>query len=307
MISYLQNYGLSLGLTAAATFLAVRPLIHRILVERQDASQLTEAGRDRVMLMRQKSLVYWLLEPLLPAIGGHSLTGRLLNKTRLEQSLNTAALELTLPVEEYAGLAVARGAMVGLTVFIFGACCLSMPTTLLASVLLGVGTAWFNARAIHKIAENRRQQIRKRLPYVIDLLAMQIHAGSSFRQALSLVSKELRQHPLGQELRRLISECDRGTPLADALENMNQRLLCEEIREFVKAIQNGHRRGTEMSQTLQNLTNQFLNRRTERLEALAGKLQVNIAFPGFLVMGACLLIIIGPIVLQAIFSNDYYK
>jgi len=307
MLHFFQTYGLSLGLTGMATFLACRPIVSRILADRQDVSQLTEAARERVLSIRSKSLVYWLFEPLLPIMGRHRLTGKLLNLQRLEQSLRTGAQECTLPTDDYAGLLIARGCVAALVAFLFGNCCLSLPVNWMLTAVVGLATVLFGARAVHQGAENRRWEIRKRLPYVIDLLAMQIHAGSSFRQALGMVAKELREHPLGQELRRTLSECDRGTPLVDALESLNLRVQSEEIKDFVKAIQNGHRRGTELSQTLQNLSTQFLSRRTERLETLAGKLQVNIAFPGFLVMGACLLIIIGPIVLQAIYSNELLK
>jgi pilus assembly protein TadC len=307
MLHFIQTYGLSLGLTGMATFLACRPVVSRVLADRQDVSQLTEAARERVLSMRSKSFVYWLFEPLLPAIGRHPWTGKLLNLQRLEQSLRSSTQEYALPTDDYAGLLIARGGVAALFALLLGNCCLSLPANLMLTAIAGLLTVLLGARAVHQRAENRRREIRKRLPYVIDLLAMQIHAGSSFRQALGMVAKELRDHPLGLELRRTLSECDRGTPLVDALESLNQRVQSEEIKDFVKAIQNGHRRGTEMSQTLQNLSTQFLSRRTERLETLAGKLQVNIAFPGFLVMGACLLIIIGPIVLQAIYGNELLK
>lgn len=151
----------------------------------------------------------------------------------------------------------------------------------------------------------RLNQITRRLPHATDLLAMQLTAGSSFHQAFSLIACELKEHALGEEFSRVIRDISRGMSLDDSLELLQERLPVSDIKEFSNSIQTSQRRGTPLAKTLGNLAEQMRRRRTERAETAAGKAQANITFPGLVIMGACLLILLAPFVLQAIQENPF--
>ena len=66
---------------------------------------------------------------------------------------------------------------------------------------------------------------------------------------------------------------------------------------MVFAINKGEELGTPLSAILRDQAEQMRLKRSQRGEKAAAEAQVNIVFPGMVVMIACLLVVIAPIVL----------
>jgi len=172
---------------------------------------------------------------------------------------------------------------------------------LLFAVLALLMTPMLALRGLTKRAERYRAQLRTRLPFVVDLLALMLESGSIIRECLEKATEENEGNPLGLELRRVFIQMERGVPLADALNVMAQRLSDEpEGCETVLLINTAEERGTSLRQLLQDLAERMRNRRIQLLEQAAEEAKVHITWPALLIMVACLLIMAAPLVLQAL-------
>jgi tight adherence protein C len=103
--------------------------------------------------------------------------------------------------------------------------------------------------------EARQREIRRELPYVLDLLLMVLDAGVSIDQAL--------QHVAGQVgdvapvsallLARYVAETEDGVPYDKALERLAERMAIAEGRDFAGLLKQNLYQGGELSQPLRRL------------------------------------------------------
>ena len=68
------------------------------------------------------------------------------------------------------------------------------------------------------------------------------------------------------------------------------------------AINKGEELGTPLSAILREQAEQMRLKRSQRGEKAAAEAEVNIVFPGMVLMIACLLIVIAPIILPAVLA-----
>jgi tight adherence protein C len=76
----------------------------------------------------------------------------------------------------------------------------------------------------------------------------------------------------------------------------------ETVSELVFAINKSDELGTPIAQTLAELADQMRLKRQQWGEKVAGEAQVKIMFPGILIMLACIIVILAPILLAALFE-----
>jgi tight adherence protein C len=151
-------------------------------------------------------------------------------------------------------------------------------------------------------ARRRRDTIRRRLPFALDMLALMMEAGASFPEALTAVVNENREHPLGKELGEVVRETSLGRTRKESLQALQQRLADEDISELVFALVKGEEMGTPLAETLRAQAGQLLLKQVQWVEKESAEAQVLIVFPGMIIMLACLLIIVAPFVLSALYN-----
>ena len=152
---------------------------------------------------------------------------------------------------------------------------------------------------LHLKASSYMTSLKQRLPYGVDLIAIMMQTGEPFHVCLETVSEVNEEHPLGLEFRRVIGQHEAGKPLGACLETMSQRLRDGDIEQIVDATINSDELGTPLSDTYLRLADQMRLRRSQRAEEAAGRAQAKIVLPGFIVMVACMIIVVAPFVLQA--------
>ena len=84
-----------------------------------------------------------------------------------------------------------------------------------------------------------------------------------------------------------------------ALDHMSKRLRDQDIDELVFAINTGEEMGTPLSDILRLQADTLRLKRAQWQEAAAGRAQVQIVFPGMLLMLTCLAIVLAPFLLPA--------
>jgi tight adherence protein C len=107
-----------------------------------------------------------------------------------------------------------------------------------------------------KLRTGRRQrEIRRELPYVLDLLLMVLESGVSVDQALHHVSGQIgKVAPISSSiLMRYVADTEEGMPYDKALDRLAQRLAVSEGRDFAGLLKQNLFQGGELSQPLHRL------------------------------------------------------
>lgn len=142
--------------------------------------------------------------------------------------------------------------------------------------------------------EARKFEIDLALPDFLDRLALGLEAGLGFEIALR---RTARNFPglLGEELRYLVRQLDRGHTRRDLLERMLERVPSTDLGAFVAAVKQTDRLGTSLARTLQVQKALMRARRKRRAEEASRRLPVLIVFPlVFFFLPALLIIYLAP-------------
>ena len=152
-------------------------------------------------------------------------------------------------------------------------------------------------------AEKRRMLIRQRLPLIIDLLSLSLGAGSTFMGSLKTAVQENRNHPAGEEFGEVLRQIGLGVPERKALESLATRVSDEPIDEMVFAVNKAMDLGVPLANTLAEIADQMRLKVQQWGEKASAEAQVKIIFPSVVIMVACMIVIVAPFILPAIFGE----
>lgn len=177
------------------------------------------------------------------------------------------------------------------------------PGTML-SVIVTVLTGVLLRHQLAAKAAYRLLQIKRRMPYLLDLLTLLMEAGSTFLQALDQACKEFRDHAVGVEFGRVLMEMRMGKNRTAAFEAMKNRLQDDEITSIIGSIVQGEELGTPLATLFRSQSDILRIKRTQRAETLANEAGVKMLLPAVMVMAATVLIILGPFIISFL-SNPF--
>ncbi len=262
----------------------------------RDDLLLTEAERRRRRILRARSRTYRWFEPTVAGLAGWDRRTFPARVERLGADLELTGERDWRPEEFLAVRQIEAGqgffAGAGLGLVLFG-----------ASVALPLGGVFYAltllalVRGSAKRAKRHCDRLRNRLPAVIDLMALMLEAGAgTLRECLEKAEQENGDHPIGEELRRVLVRIDQGVAQADALREMGRRLNDPEVGELVFTLTTAEERGVPLKASLRDLATKMRLRQVQWMEKAAEEARVHITWPGLLVTLACLLIVVAPIV-----------
>jgi Flp pilus assembly protein TadB len=163
----------------------------------------------------------------------------------------------------------------------------------LALVVLAVSWAapgtWVSLRV-----ERRQRDLERSLPDFLDRLSLALDAGLGFEVALRR-SAERFPGRLGEELRRMVRQLDRGHARAEAMEDMAARNPSDDLGAFAASVRQADRLGTSLAVTLRVQSDLSRNRRRRRAQEAGRRLPVLIVFPlVFFFLPALLIVYLAP-------------
>ncbi len=282
-----------LALFAAVFALASAPSI--------PASRLGMRGLKRQRALRGN---WSTLEPLVRWLGVR-VSGILPRGLRrgLDRQLLLAGDYLGMVPEEYVSLSIVSFVLgLGFGI-VFGIVAESVSVFAIVGGVLGALLPYLQ---ISGEAQRRLKEIGRGLPYVIDLMALAMSAGLDFPGAVRQVVQKSSnpEDPLVDELTRLLNELSLGKTRRQALLDFAARAPAPAVVEFVSALVQAEERGNPVSDVLSIQAGVSRMRRTVAAEESAAKAGVKMVLPLFLVFGAIMLLVVGPMVLKVASQTD---
>lgn len=238
---------------------------------------------------------------LLPQQGHRAWAGRMLRQANLIQQWSPELLE-----------AVKLLAAVGGFVLAFVLCHLwGLGTPWLALVVIAIAGYFIPDAALYSRASERQANMRKNLPFIIDLLAVSAEAGLAFQQAIrNVVSNSARSGSEGgeqqivNEFELLLNNLQMGRTMEDALRETARRISLDEFNIFANSILQAERLGTPVSEALKSQSRELRHKLAARVETLANQAPVKILFPLIIfIFPVTAWVIVGPVLLRVFYGN----
>jgi tight adherence protein C len=216
---------------------------------------------------------------------------------RVHADLLKAGLTGTVRAEEFAALQVGgvlTGAAVGVITLATGIVSVKAGIAVLLILPLLAGlmpSMWLRSR----ISE-RRDQVTKDLPDVLDLMTISVAAGLGLEQAMQVSCAHF-DSAICDELRLTLREMELGLSRHDALENLKLRTDIDDLVTFAVVLSQADALGLPIGRVLQAQADEMRDKRRQRARETAAKMPVKILFPlAFCFMPAILVLILGPLV-----------
>ncbi|MBH1935557.1 type II secretion system F family protein [Streptomyces sp. AV19] len=221
--------------------------------------------------------------PLVLRLMGERRVARI--RTRIDRAGNPGGLT----VDRYA----ARRAVYGALGFGGALVMVAKGQWLVALLLVAFGLFWIEV-GIWAAVRERRVAIERTLPDFLDVLAVVVSAGLSFRQALDRVAERY-EGPWADELRIALRQMDMGVSRREAFEGLRRRNDSEQVAQFVSALQQGEELGSPIVDTLMDLADDM--RRTDaqnaRRRAARAVPKATVIITTFMVPGTLALMVAG--------------
>jgi tight adherence protein C len=276
----------------------------------QVASQITYVTlADGRRQERRLPLAFRLLLPLAPNVA--PLFNRpLLAKARerTDRRLVAAGFEGLLSGAELLSLQILMPALYGVMWILFVLISVragrSPILDKLDVALYAIGPLWlcmYPSLWLRQALKRRHLSMRRRLPFLLDLLTLSVEAGMDFMNALQRAVERSTVDPLSEELIRVVRQIQLGKTRREALRDMSRRVDLADLRSVVNALVQADELGVSIGTILRIQSDQIRLRRFERAERLANEAPVKMLFPLlFFIFPAVFLILLGPIVVRLV-------
>lgn len=135
------------------------------------------------------------------------------------------------------------------------------------------------------------------LPDILDLMTVCVEAGLSLDAAMIRVGEDpqFRKSSLAAEMKTAIHETRAGKPRLEALRDMGERTMVDDLRAFASMLIQTERLGTSLVQSLRIHSDSLRTIRRQNAEEAAAKTSIKLVFPlVFFVFPALLVVILGP-------------
>ena len=272
------------------------------VLQSEDIAQGAEWRCDvsRINELRRGDPLYRLFQPLITLLAHFNRVLFPQSLGEIHRQIQAAGLPRFWLPEEY----LARAEMLALfavplyAIVLFRLLGLSGPLGWALTVAAVPVTAWWLRHRLAVRADARLRMIKRRIPFLLDLLTLLMEAGSSFLNAMRQAVEEFRGHPVAEEFGRVLADLNMGKTRVEAFQAMRDRLDDDEITSIIGSILQGETLGTPLAHIFRTQADVLRIKRTQRAELVAGEAGVNMLLPGILVMAATVLIIIGPFLLN---------
>jgi tight adherence protein C len=202
----------------------------------------------------------------------------------------------------YRGLSIGLGVVYGIVAYSFVS---TLPFEDGMVILLAFGAAAAGYATPHLWVQHRvtrrREDIRRSVPNVLDLIIVCVEAGLGLNAAVQRIAREMRHtYPeLSRELNILNQEIFLGINRAEAFRNLALRTGVDELRSLATVLMQSDRLGTSVADVLRVQAENLRTKRRQMAMEIAAKMPVKLIFPLVLfIFPQLILVILGPAMIQ---------
>ena len=212
-----------------------------------------------------------------------------------EKRLRAAAHPEGVTAQEFLGIMVV-GAVMGTLMGVLANTWLHFGPIVL---LFAGGGLYWPVLWIRKRVRQRQDDIRRGLPYGLDLLTLSVEVGLDFTEALARIVQKLGSSALAVEFGQTLRDIQLGRTRAQALRDLSRRVDLPELNSLVSALIQADELGSSLGPILRVQSEQLRTRRSQQAEKLAMQAPVKILLPLIFFIFPCIFIMIfGPIILR---------
>ena len=174
-------------------------------------------------------------------------------------------------------------------------------TKVMFTVFLGIFGFLLPSFWLTRRLKSRQLQIFFDLPDVLDLMTICVEAGLSIDAAMVSISQEInfQKSPLVKEMKIALAETRAGLPRVDALRNLGERPMVDDLRAFTTVLIQTERLGTSLAQALRVYSDSFRTIRMQRAEEAAAKTTIKLLFPlVFFILPAMFVVMLLPAIIR---------
>ena len=293
---------LACALIAAAIFVLLRTVTNTLHTDDLEQDDDWRYDVNRINELRRIDFLFRYFQPLIQFFARFNRGAFRDSLPEVHREIQAAGLPRFWTAAEYLGKLELIALLMSPVYFFRCVRIMDLPGTVLALVL-SVLTAWLLRRQLAGKARYRLLMIKRRMPFVLDLLTLLMEAGSTFLQALKEAVDEFQHHPVGHEFGRVLGEMSMGKSRTAALEAMRERLSDDEITSIIGSIIQGENLGTPLARLFRTQADVLRIKRTQRAETVAGEAGVLMLLPGILIMASTVIIILGPFILGFLYAE----
>ncbi|MCP3974679.1 MAG: type II secretion system F family protein [bacterium] len=155
---------------------------------------------------------------------------------------------------------------------------------------------------LNRKLEERKEQIGKDLPDVIDLLVISVEAGLGFEAALGRVVQNV-PGELSNEFSRMLQETRVGVSRTEAMKALAERTDVDELNSFILAINQADQFGVSVSRMLRVQAEEIRVRRRQKIQERAFAAPVKMVFPLVLcIFPGIFVVLLAPAAMQIVDS-----
>jgi len=149
--------------------------------------------------------------------------------------------------------------------------------------------------------QRRQTRIFHDLPDLLDLMTICVEAGLSLDSAMIKVcdDQQFKKSPLATEIRIATNETRAGKPRLEALRDIGERTMVDDLKSFAAMLVQTEKLGTSLAQSLRIFSDSLRTLRRQLAEEAAAKTSIKLVFPlVFFIFPAILVVILGPALIR---------
>lgn len=183
----------------------------------------------------------------------------------------------------------------------------------LSGYLFGVVLLWFCFSYLgfklpdiwlEQKTKERKEEIEKSLPDLIDFLVIGLEAGLNFDKATKVYTQKF-NNLLASELEQFLAQVATGKSRQEALKELADGYESEEMSLFVNSLQQADKLGTPLATALSQVSLLARERQKQKVKELVAKAPVKMLFPtAALILPALLVVVMGPMAIR-LFSGGW--
>ncbi|MDK1290991.1 MAG: type II secretion system F family protein [Actinomycetota bacterium] len=189
--------------------------------------------------------------------------------------------------------------VVGVVAMIFVVPLVESPMMKLAVGGLILFLGFFGPEAsLNRSISDRRKEMERSLPDIIDLLVISVEAGLGFEAAMGRVVQNV-PGELSKEFSRTLQETRVGVSRHDALRAMSERTDVDDVNSFILSLVQADQFGVSIARMLRVQADEMRVRRRQRIQERAFAAPVKMIFPMIIcIFPSIFIVILGPAVIS---------